>query len=304
MRSWAWTAVALLAAVAAARGSAVSLADSAAFDGALGALRPGEGLFVKFYAPWCGHCRKLAPAWDALARDTQAAGSGAVVARVDCTADGGKELCAREGVQGYPTLQLYEAGGGEHEKYRGERSVLALKRFLSSRGLYTLQESDLPEPAFRRVDPDADGGSPAWNAAVSGALLAAAALWVCRPRRAPVRAAPAAEARSIGDVAGNDELDAELAARPPRGVTVLDMHAEWCGPCKRVRPEIERLCAQETAVRFLACDVDRAKEVADRFRVRSMPTFLFFKGAELVGRVEGANVQAVVERLFHAKRLA
>merc|ERR1740116_465892 len=61
----------------------------------------GKQVFIKFFAPWCGHCQKLAPAWQAL-MDAYADDAHRVVAEVDCTTDGGKELCEKYGGQREP----------------------------------------------------------------------------------------------------------------------------------------------------------------------------------------------------------
>lgn len=87
-----------------------------------------KNTFVKFYAPWCGHCKSLAPDWDALA-DTYSASSSVVIGSVDCTAEGNEDLCQQYGVQGYPTLKYYKDGNTEGEDYSGGRDLDTLSSF-------------------------------------------------------------------------------------------------------------------------------------------------------------------------------
>ena len=56
--------------------------------------------FVKFYAPWCGHCKRLAPTWDKLAAAFKDK-SGVKIAKVDCTSEDGnnRELCDSQSVR-------------------------------------------------------------------------------------------------------------------------------------------------------------------------------------------------------------
>lgn len=83
--------------------------------------------FVKFYAPWCGHCKTLAPIWSEFATQINAAKGDAKVAKVDCTQS--KSVCTNNGVQGYPTLSLFHDGKSV-ESYYGDRNVAAMKEFL------------------------------------------------------------------------------------------------------------------------------------------------------------------------------
>ncbi|KFB36747.1 AGAP000044-PA-like protein [Anopheles sinensis] len=83
---------------------------------------------VKFYAPWCGHCMRLAPTWEQLA-EKLAARTDVTIAKVDCTVDGNKELCGDQEVNGYPTVFLYRAGEKVTEYY-GPRSLDDLHEFV------------------------------------------------------------------------------------------------------------------------------------------------------------------------------
>lgn len=83
---------------------------------------------VKFYAPWCGHCMRLAPTWEQLA-EKLAARADVTIAKVDCTVDGNKELCGDQEVNGYPTVFLYRAGEKVTEYY-GPRSLDDLHEFV------------------------------------------------------------------------------------------------------------------------------------------------------------------------------
>ena len=101
-----------LAALAVARAEVEVLTDATFAPTTAAALRGGRRCFVKFYAPWCGHCKKLAPVWADLAAQ---AGADVLVAKVDATQH--PRLAKTYGVKGYPT---WDIGG---ELYPGEKSL-------------------------------------------------------------------------------------------------------------------------------------------------------------------------------------
>jgi thioredoxin domain-containing protein 5 len=80
------------------------LSPTACVQAATGATT-GDWL-VEFYAPWCGHCKKLVPVWDQLAADLHE--KGVNVAKVDVTQNAG--LGKRFDIKGFPTLILLRRG--------------------------------------------------------------------------------------------------------------------------------------------------------------------------------------------------
>jgi len=92
-------------------------------------ITKGKTTFVKFYAPWCGHCKSMKPAWDKLNRKYGQTKEFLVIGEVDCTGKG-KELCDANDVQGYPTLKY--GNPQALEPYTGGRDGKSLRIFVES----------------------------------------------------------------------------------------------------------------------------------------------------------------------------
>jgi len=88
----------------------------------------GKTVLIKFFAPWCGHCKTMKPAWDKLMKNWNKGErvKTSLIADVDCTGDA-KPICDEVGVKGFPTLKWGEAGN--LEDYDGGRDYDALKAF-------------------------------------------------------------------------------------------------------------------------------------------------------------------------------
>jgi thioredoxin 1 len=78
---------------------------------------------------------------------------------------------------------------------------------------------------------------------------------------------------------------------------VLDCWATWCGPCKAIAPEFEKLSESFPQIKFYKVDVDEQADVAQELNVRAMPTFMFFKDGLKVNEVVGADLKAIEKNL-------
>jgi len=82
-------------------------------------LADNEFVFVEFYAPWCGHCKRLAPDWAKLATKLKEEGHKVSVAKLDATQ--AEEVAAKHGIRGYPTIKFFRNGKGLD--YEGGRTL-------------------------------------------------------------------------------------------------------------------------------------------------------------------------------------
>jgi len=87
----------------------------------------GKTVFVKFFAPWCGHCKRMKPDWDRL-MDEYASSDSVLIADVDCSGTA-KPLCDKVGVKGFPTVKW--GSPDDLQDYTGGREFDALNTFAS-----------------------------------------------------------------------------------------------------------------------------------------------------------------------------
>lgn len=92
------SSVILILVISVACGSVIPLTNSNFYQ----SIKDGN-FFVKFYAPWCGHCKELAPTWEKLSQQQT---SGVKIAKVNC--DEERELAKQIGITGFPTLIFYK----------------------------------------------------------------------------------------------------------------------------------------------------------------------------------------------------
>jgi len=241
--------------------SSVVVLTEATFDAT---VKADEAWLIKFYAPWCGHCKKVAPTWDELAKGAQ----GFRVAKVDCTID--KPVCERFGIRGFPTIKLLK--GGQTYDYRGQRTVEEFTKFAT-----TTYKDATPSPV------------PAAGAAPAAPKAAEA------PKKAEEAAAGAKKEESQVVVL----TDATFSSSVEKGVWLVEFYAPWCGHCKRLAPTWDELAAAASKDgRFKVGKVDCTveKDVAAKQNVAGYPTIKLFKDGKVVEEYSGQRtVEAFTE---------
>lgn len=106
-----------------------------------------KAAFVEFYAPWCGHCKRLAPAYEEVGKAF--VGSDVLIAKVDADAD--KTLGGRFGVRGFPTLKFFPQGSTTPQDYSGGRTADDIIKFINEQ---TGSGGKLKKPATDVVELD------------------------------------------------------------------------------------------------------------------------------------------------------
>jgi thioredoxin 1 len=90
---------------------------------------------------------------------------------------------------------------------------------------------------------------------------------------------------------------------------LVDYFANWCRPCLAFSPTFDQLSTEYSNVYFLKVNIDTVEELAVRYQIRSIPTFMFFDVGNLKSEYEvivGANKDKIVQRLkyFDSKTVA
>ena len=99
-----------------------------------------------------------------------------------------------------------------------------------------------------------------------------------------------------------NEFEAIIQSDKP---ILLDFYADWCGPCRALLPTVEKLAAKHEDDFIIAkINVDKNRELAQKFAVRSIPALFFIKDGEVKERLVGGQSEHVLENKIQSYTVA
>ena len=229
--------------------SGVITLDASTFKSSV--LEDTDNLWVvEFYAPWCGHCKALAPEYRKAAKALK---SIAKLGAVDCDTE--KELAGKYGVKGFPTIKIF---GPETKRsptdYQGQRTAQGLVNGVLE--------------AFRNVANKRLGGRGGGSGTAAGGGGGGGS-----------SSSGGTDEFGYGQSASVQLSDANFdsTVMASKQAWLVEFYAPWCGHCKALAPEWIR-AANELSGKFNlgAVDATQHQMVAQRYGVRGYPTIKYF----------------------------
>lgn len=95
----------------------------------------------------------------------------------------------------------------------------------------------------------------------------------------------------------------ELNNLKSQGLKILvDVYADWCGPCKQLTPRLEALSSSYTDVQFVKMNVDKNMAFANELQIKGVPTVLVYNGQNLIDRIAGLHTNNVYDDMISKLR--
>jgi len=182
-----------------------------------------KNVLVEFFAPWCGHCKTLAPEWEKAA-EAYAKSKDVVIAKVD--ADAHKDLGGRFGVTGFPTIKYFPKGTTTPQDYDGGRTFEDITKFVEEK------------------------------TGVRGNVK-----------------------KAFSHVVVLDESNFDSVVNDKTKNVLVEFYAPWCGHCKKLAPDWEKLAAafkNDREIVIANVDADKHRSVGEKYGVSGFPTLKFF----------------------------
>jgi len=195
---------------------------------------------VEFYAPWCGHCKSLAPEWKKAATALK----GLVkVGAVD--ADAHQSLGGQYGVRGFPTIKIFGGNKNSPEEYQGGRTASDIVNIAMQKASALAKERLSGKGGSNKKSGGSGGSGKAGNQA---------------------------------DVVELTDSNFESEVFKSDKMVLVEFFAPWCGHCKKLAPEWAKAATElKGKVKIAALDATVHTVTASRYGIRGYPTIKMFQ---------------------------
>ena len=94
------------------------------------------------------------------------------------------------------------------------------------------------------------------------------------------------------------ESDFENVVLKEKGKVLVDFYANWCGPCKMLRPVLESIASERSDKKIISIDVDEAEDLAREYGIISIPCVILFEDGKEVNRSIGLKSKSEIEGML------
>ena len=94
------------------------------------------------------------------------------------------------------------------------------------------------------------------------------------------------------------ESEFENVVLKEKGKVLVDFYANWCGPCKMIRPVLESIASERSDKKIVSIDVDEAEDLAREYGIISIPCVILFEDGKEVNRSIGLKSKSEIEGML------
>lgn len=193
--------------------------------------------YVEFYAPWCGHCKNLAPEWKKAAKALK----GVVkVGAIDMDQSDAQSVGAPYGIRGFPTIKIFGKNKNSPIDYNGGRTASAIVDDALNQVKSLVKE---------RLSGKSSSGGSSGSGSGSGS----------------------------SDVVELTESNFESMVLKSDDMWLVEFFAPWCGHCKNLEPEWKKAASElKGKVKLGAVDATVHQSLAQKYDIKGYPTIKYF----------------------------